>query len=279
MGEAFPEVAGTLLLEQNFANLEEAMEAELWEVDGDDLQLYACEPGGPSEDGPPGAVLVTEGKSDGWAELVHSLAGGAGARVCRLTSSFICESLDNDSAGSFTVGLAFNEDLEESSLLALTLRRTRENPGEDESGLVRPIELHVNGALAVADVLPLPVRADLEVELCWDAMAPGGRRVRLLHRLSQVALSGGASGSTSDGVAALAEEVAAVAAPVTEVVAAAAGAAGAAATAEDGRPGETIVDFYTTGDKFDKATALYFRSTGKVKVRLLHVACHHEEPT
>ncbi|CAJ1427056.1 unnamed protein product [Effrenium voratum] len=111
---------------QDFSALEESLAAGTWEVDGtdDDLKLYCAE----AKEADPGAVMVTEGGSAAVSELVHRLQEGKGTQVTHLSMELVCEALDLDSNGTFTVGLAFDEDLEEAVLLAVTLRRPRPEP-------------------------------------------------------------------------------------------------------------------------------------------------------
>mmetsp|Transcript_52283 Transcript_52283/g.93777 ORF Transcript_52283/g.93777 Transcript_52283/m.93777 type:complete len:246 (+) Transcript_52283:103-840(+) len=228
-----------VLLEQDFAKLEEAIEAGLWEVDGEGLSLYATGDGSEveSDPGPPGAVIVTEG-SEGLAELVHRIRGAEGAEVSRLTAAIRCEVIDDKSA--FTVGLAFDDDLEEAALLALTLRRPRPEtkmpepgapPFPEEDTSVRPVMLQLNGkacGLAGEAVEVLGASIDLDLELHWGQKDE--RKVVLHHRLlmpnaEKTELSVISEGSTTSG-------------------------------------------FYTTDVKFNMAKVLFLRATGAVKVRL-----------
>lgn len=229
-----------VLLEQNFAKLEEAIEGGVWEIDGDDLSLYACD--GASDDGPAGAVFVAEGDCGAQAELVHALCNGEGARVTHLTAKLICESLDADSAGCFTVGLAFDDDFEEAALLAVTLRRLRSDPDEEESinETTKPVALLLNGNVATDDIGQLPVHVELDVALHWDE---GARRIVLHHHVCPATL--GVTGS-----------------PDTVV------------DTSTNPSRQFSTGFYTTGVKFDSAKALCLRATGTVKIRLLHIQCN-----
>lgn len=228
-----------VVLEQDFSKLDEAIANGLWEVDGDDYSLYVCEEG--EGGGPAGAVLVAEGACGSQAELVHHLQGGTGARVTQLTVHLLCEDLDTESCGSFTVGLAFDEDFEEASLLALTLRRPRDDFGEKEAleGEMppKPAGFFANGNPIVEDIGPLPVRVELGALLHWDETP---RRVALQYRISPISCSEG--GETDTKIA-------------------------------SSFSAETTIGFYTTSVKFERATALCFRGTGTVKVRLLCTSC------
>ncbi|CAJ1382322.1 unnamed protein product [Effrenium voratum] len=158
---------------QDFSALEESLAAGTWEVDGtdDDLKLYCAE----AKEADPGAVMVTEGGSAAVSELVHRLQEGKGTQVTHLSMELVCEALDLDSNGTFTVGLAFDEDLEEAVLLAVTLRRPRpepklpREPGDppEEPEKPKPIALNLNGQVAQEDVGSLPLRLRFEAELCW----------------------------------------------------------------------------------------------------------------
>mmetsp|Transcript_64790 Transcript_64790/g.169636 ORF Transcript_64790/g.169636 Transcript_64790/m.169636 type:complete len:238 (-) Transcript_64790:19-732(-) len=223
------------LLEQDFSLLEEALNGGVWEVDGDDLNLYTCD--GDKGDGPAGAVIVSSGDSGAVTELVHRLKGGAGARVTSLVLRLLCEEIDVQSEGTFTVGLAFDEDLEESSLLSVTLRRPRHSPGEhedtpnskDEALPPRPVGLHLNGEPVAEDLGELPCYLELEAALSWE----GERKVVLRHHT-------GPDGAAGD---------------------------------RPPQPAEASAGFYTTGVSFETARALYLRTTGGVKVRLLYAQC------
>mmetsp|Transcript_21339 Transcript_21339/g.45417 ORF Transcript_21339/g.45417 Transcript_21339/m.45417 type:complete len:257 (+) Transcript_21339:43-813(+) len=230
VAEEVAEPGTIVLVDQDFSRLEEALEKELWEVDGDDLSLYTCSD---EKDGPPGAVLVTEGGGDSQAELVHRLRGGDGAQVTRLVARLILEALDAESTSIFTIGLAFDDDFEETALLAVTLRWPRENPGDLEPGVQPPprlIQLVLNGDVAVDDVGELPAQVDIDVRLFWDEAT---RRATLRHRIVPVDQE-----------------------PCPN-------AAGSAPWKE------TSSGFYTTNVKFDKAQVLFLRGTGASKIRLL----------
>lgn len=225
------------ILEQDFSKLEEALEREVWEADGDSLSLYVCEE---TDDFPPGAMIITEGGADSQAELVHWFPGSQAPRITQVTASLICEALDADSGGAFAIRLAFDEDLEETALLAVTLRRPRESAGEvvgnsevpadpPPPGSL-PVGLHVNGKIAVEDVGKLPILVELTASLNWDKDA---RRVEVRHR-SRPALQSSV-GATDEVL--------------------------------------TSADFYTQNSRYEGAKALSFHCIGTVKVRLLHLRC------
>uniref|UniRef100_A0A7S0AA01 Uncharacterized protein n=1 Tax=Pyrodinium bahamense TaxID=73915 RepID=A0A7S0AA01_9DINO len=243
-------VAPGVLLEQRFAHLEEALQRGVWEADGDDMSLYVSD--GSAGEGPAGAVFVTHGTCEAEAALVHRLRDVEGARVSRLTAHLVCEELDPDSAGTFTVGLAYDDDFEEAALLALTLRRPRELPFEDELPRLganrrarppRPVELHANGQVVLADVGTLPVCLELDAELHWAATP---RSVVLRHCLRPV---GG--GQTGTGVS--------------------------AGGFDSGQASEVTTGFYTTSTNYDNAKALCLRATGTTRVRLLYLRCSEGE--
>lgn len=219
------------LLDQDFALLEEALNGGVWEVDGDDLNLYVSD----GEDGPAGAVLVAAGDSGAEAELAHQVCGGRGARVTRLVLRLLCEELDPESDGTFSAGLAYDEDYEEASLLSVTLRRPRHSPGELEehddprSHKVEPVGLHLNGQLVAEDVGQLPCCVELDASLRWD----GERTVALRYHVSH-------EGASPD---------------------------------EESVVGEASAGFYTQGVRFESAKALYVRLTGCARVRLLSTRC------
>lgn len=220
-----PQFASPALFHQAFSSLEEALQYDVWTFDSDGPELY--------EDSG-AAVLLAQGDSNAEATLVHELADGEGARIDRLTCDFACEGLERDSNSIFTVGLAFNEDLEEAALLAITLRRLRPDPGDPEStapppALPQSISLVLNGLTVVEDIGELPVRVEVDVALDWDA---GARRACMRYRLSPAA-------------------------------------PGAACHID----GEAFAEFYTSGVRYDKATALFFRGQGSQSVRLHEVAC------
>jgi len=230
------------LIEQDFACLEEALDAGVWEVDGDDLSLYVCEEGDAS--GPAGAVLATDGHCHESAELVHWLSGqggagdGAGARVASLTAHIVIEELDAETAGTFTVGLAYDDDFEEAAILALTLRRARRDPGHEggRDDLSVPVSLLLNGSEVCTDIGELPARMEFEATLRWDE---GARRVELRYCVSP---------SSGGGVPIAADTAAAAATPdVTE-------------------------GFYTPGT-YNTAKALCLRGNGTMRVRLLYIRC------
>ena len=95
----------------------------------------------------------------------------------------LCEELDLESSASFTLGLAFEEDLEEACLLALTLRRPRpeaklpREPGDppEEPEEVKPIGLQVNGQVALEELGAQGL--SLDVALNWEE-----RRTVAKHR-------------------------------------------------------------------------------------------------
>ncbi|CAJ1382323.1 unnamed protein product [Effrenium voratum] len=223
---------------QDFSALEESLAAGTWEVDGtdDDLKLYCAE----AKEADPGAVMVTEGGSAAVSELVHRLQEGKGTQVTHLSMELVCEALDLDSNGTFTVGLAFDEDLEEAVLLAVTLRRPRpepklpREPGDppEEPEKPKPIALNLNGQVAQEDVGSLPLRLRFEAELCWRQ-----RSVELCWQ-QQPGPDGG---------------------PLGEVE-------------------STSANFYTTNVPFDLAKALFIRATGTTRVRMLSLRCS-EGPT
>lgn len=226
------------VLNQNFAKLSDAIEEEVWEVDGDDVELYECDGSTPG-DGPTGALFQTAGGTASSAQLVHQLKSeesAAGARVSRILATLHVEELDPETSASFAIGLAFNEDLEESSLLAVTVRRPRQDPDEaEEAELDKGNELHLNGVIATTELgKRLPLRFDLDITLTWGSSG-ADRRVTLRHLVTTVG--------------------------------------------DDRRTvstGETSTTFYTSGTHFGQASALYLKSTGIVKVRLINIECHAE---
>jgi len=232
------------VLDQNFSRLESSIEEGIWEADGHDFALYVSEPHEPEG----GAVLVSGEDHKSWAEIVHSF-GTSGERVTRISASIICELLDQESLGRFSMGLAYNEDIEECSFFSVTLKRPMPDAGEEcdvAAAVIRPVELRVNGELACSDVGKLPVRLDVEADLSWGSIGgegepSGARTVNVRHQLTQVTdVATETSASTRPGASA---------------------------------SGETQTGFYTTGVKFDTAMAAYFRTVGVVKVRFLRFCC------
>ncbi|CAE7781561.1 unnamed protein product [Symbiodinium pilosum] len=222
---------------QDFAELEDALGEGVWEVEGDNLYFEA-------KDASSGAVVASEGGVGSIAELVHQLNKGLGCQATNLTMALICEAIDVDSDGTFTVGLAFDEDFEETALLAVTLRRPRpepklpREPGDppEDPEMPRPIVLQVNGQVACEDVGELPVKIELDVQLCWDEK----RTAVLRHRLLPV----DRSEMTIDSIDSLDIEAKA-----------------------------TSTGFYTTDANFDVAKAVFLRATGTVQIRLLSLQC------
>mmetsp|Transcript_52043 Transcript_52043/g.122143 ORF Transcript_52043/g.122143 Transcript_52043/m.122143 type:complete len:235 (+) Transcript_52043:69-773(+) len=222
---------------QDFKELEEALEEGLWEVEGDNL-YFAVEA---KDASCAGAVVASDGGVGSIAELVHQLNGGHGCQVTRLTMAVICETIDMESNGTFTIGLAFDEDFEETALLAVTIRRPRpeprlpREPGDppEEPEMPKPIALHVNGQVAAEDVGDLPVKIEFDVQLFWDET----RTAILRHRLIPLREAS--------------EEP-----PLGEVEA-----------------HTTSTGFYTTDIGFDLAKAVFLRATGTVRVRLLSLEC------
>merc|ERR1711971_94858 len=99
-------------------------------------------------------------------------------RVSRVSTSIVCELLDQDSMGTFSMGLAFNEDIEECSFLSVTLKRPMPDAGEESdvaAAVPRPVELRVNGQVACADLGKLPVQVDIEAELNWGSCGDEGQ--------------------------------------------------------------------------------------------------------
>jgi len=230
--------ASVIVLEQRFSMLEDALNLGVWEVDGDDLSIYVCEEG--ADDGPPGAMFVAQGQFDAEASLVHPLCDGKGARVSELSMTLICEELDVDTTGTFTVGLAYDEDFEEATLLAITLRHPRVNPGDGDATMeeLSKVQLQVNGELVNDHVGALPLVLQLDARLCWDS---ANRSVKVRHRVAPAQLGGGAA--TVDMSLNNVPYV------------------------------ESTAGFYTTNVKFEDARAVCLRGTGTVRVRLLHVSC------
>eukprot|EP00931_Biecheleriopsis_adriatica_P099457 TRINITY_DN73997_c0_g1_i1.p1 TRINITY_DN73997_c0_g1~~TRINITY_DN73997_c0_g1_i1.p1 ORF type:complete len:245 (+),score=60.93 TRINITY_DN73997_c0_g1_i1:38-772(+) len=231
-----------VLFEQDFAKLEQSLEAGEWEVDGDDLCLLSTgDSEATADDGLPGAVVVTEGGVEALAELAHRIRGDQGAQVTRLALELVCESLHNDSNGTFTVGLAFDDDLEEAALLAVTVRRPRpesklpREPGDppEEPEEVKPVSLQINGEVAAESLGDLPVRLQLDVRLQWGSKEE--RKAVLRHRL--VPMQPGAE-----------QHIAEVS--------------------------TTSCGFYTTDVSFDVAKVLFLRATGTVRIRLLSLQCN-----
>ncbi|CAE7190420.1 unnamed protein product, partial [Symbiodinium necroappetens] len=223
----------------DFRELEEALEEGLWEVEGDNL-YFAVEAKDASS---AGAVVASDGGVGSIAELVHQLNGGHGCQVTRLTMAVICEAIDIDSNGTFTIGLAFDDDFEETALLAVTIRRPRpeprlpREPGDppEEPEMPKPIALHLNGQVAAEDVGDLPVKIEFDVQLSWDET----RTAILRHRLVPEAA---ASDDTPCEVEAMEAHT-------------------------------TCTGFYTTDIGFDLAKAVFLRATGTVRVRLLSLEC------
>eukprot|EP00435_Cladocopium_sp_Y103_P059551 s169_g21.t1 len=219
-----------LVFEQDFSQLEKSLEEETWEVDDADdmLELYTPE----AKDAEPGAVMVTKGGLASVAELVHQFAGGW--KVSRLCMELVCESIDLDSNGTFTVGLAFDDDLEEAVLLACTIRRPRpetklpREPGDppEEPEPPKPIALHMNGQVAEEDLGQLPKNIELDMQLSWEERS--SRTILLKHKVLESAADEAAPLSTG---------------------------------------------FYTTDVAFDAAKAVFIRATGSVRVRLLSLKC------
>lgn len=215
------------------------MEEGLWEVEGDNL-YFAVEAKDASS---AGAVVASDGGVGSIAELVHQLNGGHGCQVTRLTMAVICEAIDIDSNGTFTIGLAFDDDFEETALLAVTIRRPRpeprlpREPGDppEEPEMPKPIALHLNGQVAAEDVGDLPVKIEFDVQLSWDET----RTAILRHRLVPEAA---ASDDTPCEVEAMEAHT-------------------------------TCTGFYTTDIGFDLAKAVFLRATGTVRVRLLSLEC------
>eukprot|EP00434_Breviolum_minutum_P039544 symbB.v1.2.035119.t1/scaffold4663.1/size36762/2 len=220
-----------LVFEQDFSKFEESLKDEVWEVDGDEenLKLYATE----AKDAEPGAlVLMTSGGLASVSELMHPF-DAPGVQVSRLTIALLCESIDLESNGTFTVGLAFDDDLEEAVLLACTIRRPRpepklpREPGDppEEPEVPKPIALHVNGQV-IEDLGDLPQRLELDIQLSWKE-----RTTVVKHKLHP---------SFRD------EEV--------EVA-------------------SQTMGFYTTDVPFEVAKAVFLRATGSVTVRLVSLKC------
>jgi len=217
--------------------LEDALNLGVWEADGDDLSLYVCEEG--ADEGLAGAMFVAQGQCDAEAQLVHFLCDGKGARISELSMTLICEELDTDTTGTFTVGLAYDDDFEEATLLAITLRHPRMNPGDGDAPVeeLSKVQLLVNGELVNAHVGELPLVLQLDARLYWDS---ANRSVKVRHRVAPARLGG-------------------------------------AATVDFGINGvpfvESIAGFYTRSVKFEDARAVCLRGTGTVRVRLIHVSC------
>jgi len=246
--ETSSEAAATstqVFLDHSFANLEEALEAGTWEVDGDDVELHVCA-GGEGE-GPAGAVLSAKGRSNARAELCHWLNGSDGAQVQQLLIKFIVEELDAASAGTFTVGLAFDEDFEEEAILAVTVRHSRIEPteGEIDAGgcegeafaMSEKMEVLLNGKKLAKDLKAMPLRIELNCRLRWEEPSRSvGVHYRILH--------GGAS--------------------ATEKVVA---------------EGTGEANFYTPRKECTVAKALSLRAAGTTSVRLLTARCAGIEAT
>lgn len=229
--------ASVIVLEQRFSMLEDALNLGVWEADGDDLSLYVCEEG--AQDGPAGAMFVGQGKCDAEAHLVHFLCDGKGARISELNMTLICEELDTDTNGTFTVGLAYDDDFEEATLLAITLRHPRINPGDGDASAeeLSKVQLQVNGELVNAHIGALPQVLQLDARLCWDS---ANRSVKVRHRVAPARLGGTAT----------------VDADINDVPFV-----------------ESSAGFYTTSVKFEDARAVCLRGTGTVRVRLVRVSC------
>eukprot|EP00929_Paragymnodinium_shiwhaense_P026161 TRINITY_DN15609_c0_g1_i1.p1 TRINITY_DN15609_c0_g1~~TRINITY_DN15609_c0_g1_i1.p1 ORF type:complete len:357 (+),score=72.04 TRINITY_DN15609_c0_g1_i1:1526-2596(+) len=234
------------IFEQDFSRLDEAIRDDIWEVDGEDCDLFTCKDG--DSDGPAGALVDNKGGTASTIEMVHMLRNGAGARVSELSARLVCESVDKDTAGTFTICLAFDEDYEESSLLALTLRRPRENPGDElvnEGKGPQPektVGIQMNGIDVLPNVGKLPVLLEFRASLCWN---PQGRRVCLRYRAAR--------GSESSGQCKL------------------------SCLEEDAEWAEAEAGFYTTGVNFEAAKALVIRCTGHVRIRLVDIVCTEED--
>lgn len=298
-----PAPADPPLLEQDFVKLEKAIESGVWDVDGDDFNLYVSEEG---DEGLPGAVLMTEGNLDDGTqtEFVHEFCDGAGSRISRIVAHLVLEELDNDTGGSFTVGLSYDEDFEESAVLGVILRSARDEewtmePTASSSASPLRVCLLLNGEVVLPDIGPLPVRVELDVSLRWET---GSRRVTLRHRLhgmpSSAALASAASiAAATAGDAAEAPTGKSEEEPQPSAESTGSEADDAKAPTSDGHgkadagpiksspvsgasadwSPETSADFYTRGNHVKTVKAFCLRSKGTLRVRLLYARC--EGPT
>jgi len=193
----------------------------------------------------PGWFFSATGSAEHTAEMIYQLREGEGARITTMSIQLVCEDVAQDPEGVFTLGLAFDDDLEESALLAITLRHPRNDPGdEEEEEKVKPVNLQLNGTTAMTDVGTLPVFMELDVKLCWDS----NRSASLRYRTATI--------TDEDWKLGKAQPV--------EV-------------GTEWR--ETSTGFYTTSVDFDSAKACFIRGTGTVKVRLLHLTCRSHNTT
>ncbi|CAE7618488.1 unnamed protein product [Symbiodinium microadriaticum] len=281
-------------LNPDFRELEEALEEGLWEVEGDNL-YFAVEAKDASS---AGAVVASDGGVGSIAELVHQLNGGHGCQVTRLTMAVICKAIDIDSNGTFTIGLAFDDDFEETALLAVTIRRPRpeprlpREPGDppEEPEMPKPIALHLNGQVrvescqlrliqssmvraaigrqvAAEDVGDLPVKIEFDVQLSWDEATQPALRV-----LRSDSMSGAISALLRQEQrffdTGLSRKV-----PSCKLALEAAASDDTPCEVEAMEAHTTCTGFYTTDIGFDLAKAVFLRATGTVRVRLLSLEC------
>jgi len=235
--------------EQDFARLEEAIESGVWEVDADGDTLYVSEAGDTC--GPPGAVVVSGGLC--CTELVHWLVGESddsqGIRIKRIALQLVLEELDenDDSPGMFTLGVSFDEDFEEAAILAVTLKRPRRAVAdESDDGVQSSGRESAKEENDRSETIALMLNGDVAIE---DIGALPARihidvafcwdtgKIHLLHRITPSKEECSEVTDTSD-----------VKSPV-------------------------VADFYTRGSNVKTAKAICLRSTGVIKVRLLHLRC------
>uniref|UniRef100_A0A7S1FA06 Uncharacterized protein n=1 Tax=Noctiluca scintillans TaxID=2966 RepID=A0A7S1FA06_NOCSC len=241
MAEAPPDVIrakpGTdVLFHQDFVKLEEALQCQSWEVDGDDARIFVCEEG--DGEGPAGTVLVLEGGTEARVELTHWLGGGEGACVTHFSASFIIMSLDPEAADSgFSFGVSWNEDLVDSSLASLTVRGPKNHAGDSDSGDSEPardvpvsLDMYLNGDVVASDLGTMPLKFQVQFDLCWE-----NRTVELNFTTSSLHVENFVAGSM--------------------------------------RTGSAKTGFYTTSSECKRAAALCFSCNGTITVRLLSTEC------
>lgn len=179
------------------------------------------------------AVFISQGNSECEAMLAHEFEGGTGACITQLKCVFVCEDLDRDASSSFTVGLAFDEDFEEAALLAITLRRLRPCPGDPESNSQPEVPHHVS--LVLNGQTAVEDIGALPVRIDMDVTLSWESNPREAHMRYKLGPGTASAMHVVDG--------------------------------------EITTEFYTRDVRFDKATALFFRGTGALCVRLNSVSC------
>eukprot|EP00438_Fugacium_kawagutii_P029876 Skav201998 [mRNA] locus=scaffold269:293073:305742:+ [translate_table: standard] len=221
---------------EDFSLLEKGLEEEAWEVEGDDEALE---------------LRVPEARELRWQASYEEIWSpktpnrglrGTQGDADQRRSGFGGRAGVNPSTSIPTVGLAYDDDLEEAVLLvalrqACTIRRPRpesklpREPGSDppeEPEPPKPVALHVNGQV-VEDLGELPRRVELDVRIDWKE-----RTTVVKHKLLE-----------SDPE-----------------------------RAESGAEASLSTGFYTTHVPFDAAKAVFLRATGSVTTRLVSLQCH-----